>query len=321
MSTPARACRICGDRSDHPAWPAREMQFGMRETFTYFECQACGCVQIDEIPADLGRYYPSGYFSFRPWTKLSRDPVRRVVDPHRVRNAFGGDALGALVETVSKPLDYVDWVKRAGLGPSASVLDVGCGAGKTLVTMALGGFSPCVGVDPFIEQDLAYENGVEVRKLSLAQYAERRERLFDLIMFHHSLEHVLDPLADLRAAAGLLAPGGAIQVEVPVAGWAWEHYRGDWCDLDAPRHLHILTPRSMALLAGQAGLRVVETICNSNWGQFIGSERNRRDMAAVENRNPKALFSKAQLADFKRRTAELNAEGRGDRMAFYLKAA
>lgn len=319
MPTTDRACRICGDRSDHPQYPAREMQFGTREAFDYFECQACGCVQIDPIPEDLGRYYPSGYFAFRPWTKLSRDGFRKMVDPRRVRHAFGGDAVGALVEAVSKPLDYIDWVRRAGLGPDASVLDVGCGAGKTLVTMALGGFSPCVGVDPFIEHDLAYENGVTVRKLSLAAFAGRRERLFDLIMFHHSLEHVVDPLADLRHAVSLLAPGGCIQVEVPAAGWAWEHYRGDWCDLDAPRHVHLLTHKSMGLLAGQAGLTVTQTVCNSNWGQFIGSERNRRDIAAVENRRPKALFSKAQLAEFKARTAVLNAEGRGDCLTFYLK--
>jgi len=321
-NSPATACRICGDQRDHPRYPAREMQYGTRESFTYFECVACGCVQLETIPDDLGRFYPQSYFAFKPWHALSRDPVRRRVDPHRVRHSFGrGDWIGALADAVSQPLAYVDWLKRAGLGPEAAVLDVGCGAGKSLVCMALGGVATCHGLDPFIDEDLHYDNGVIVHKSTLADFAAAAPRLYDLVTFHHSLEHVVDPLADLRRAVSLLAPAGCVLLGLPVAAYAWERYRGDWCNLDAPRHIHLLTHKSVALLAADAGLKVRDQVCHSSAGQFIGSERNRRDLAAVECPKPRDLLTKAQIAEFTALAEQLNAEGRGDWMTYWLERA
>ena len=316
---PDPICRICGNATGNQRYSAREMQYGTRELFDYFECAVCGCVQLEVIPGDLGRFYPTTYFSFRPWRGLSKDPVRRFVDPHRVRRSFGArDWIGALAEAISHPLSYVDWIKRAGLGADAAVLDVGCGAGKTLICMALGGFSPCEGVDPFIEAELVYDCGVTVHKTSLADFAATATRTYDLITFHHSLEHVIDPLADLKLAKSLLSPGGCIMLGLPVAAYAWAHYRGDWCNLDPPRHIHLLTDDSMARLAAQAGLRIKDQVCDSNPGQFYGSERNRLDIPAIDRRKPKDLFSAAQIASFKQQTAQLNAEGRGDLMTYWL---
>lgn len=312
-------CRICGNADGNARYSAREMQYGTREVFDYFECDQCGCVQLESIPDDLSRFYPKDYFSFRPWRSLSRDPIRGFVDPHRVRHCFGAkDWLGQVAEAISHPLSYVEWIKRAGLGPDAAVLDVGCGAGKTLICMALGGFKPCEGVDPFIDQDLIYDNGVVVHKSTLADFAATTPRKYDLITFHHSLEHVVDPLADLRLAKDLLSPNGCIMLGLPVAAYAWEQYHGDWCNLDPPRHIHLLTNASMAILAEQAGLRIKDQVCDSNPGQFYGSERNRRDIPAIDRRKPHELFTPAQIAQFKQQTAWLNAEGRGDLMTYYL---
>ena len=40
------------------------MMFGHRDRFTAGECGRCGCVQLLDPPADLGRYYGPGYYSF-----------------------------------------------------------------------------------------------------------------------------------------------------------------------------------------------------------------------------------------------------------------
>src|SRR5689334_12260350 len=52
-------CRICGTRSGHRRYIAKEMMFGTREEFECFLCSECGCLQIQDIPADLSKYYPS----------------------------------------------------------------------------------------------------------------------------------------------------------------------------------------------------------------------------------------------------------------------
>jgi SAM-dependent methyltransferase len=298
------------------------MLHGTRETFDYFECGGCGCVQITEIPAELGRFYPEDYFSFRSLSALDRNLARRWIDPHRVRSGFGRrDVLGAAVDAVSRPLDYIEWLKEAGLGPDTSVLDVGCGQGKTLLCMALGGLRPCDGIDPFIDATIRYRSGATVHKLDLRAFTEASATRYDLIMFHHSLEHLVDPAGALSLAGSLLAPGGRILIVVPVAGSAaWELYRENWCNLDAPRHIHLLTRRAMEILAGAAGLGVLSARSVGGLSQFVGSERYRRDIPASDRRSDRALFTADELADFVRRTRSLNAEGRGDQMRFMLGA-
>ena len=62
-----RACRACGNAEGNTAHFPKEMMFGWREVFEYFECGRCGCLQIAEIPADLGKYYPrDAYYSYQP---------------------------------------------------------------------------------------------------------------------------------------------------------------------------------------------------------------------------------------------------------------
>ncbi len=299
------------------------MLHGTREGFDYFECAACGCVQITDIPDDLGQFYPADYFSYRDWSGLARNPVRRWIDPRRAAHRFGAkNALGVLAEAVSRPLDYLDWVADAGLGHDARVLDVGCGGGKSLVAMALGGFVAPRGVDPFIAGPIRYPLGVTIEKTSLEDFARGAPGAFDLIMFHHALEHLPDPVSALAAARALLSARGRILVVVPVAGsFAWRTYRENWCNLDPPRHLHLLTGPAMDILAGQAGLAVESRRSVGALSQFVGSERNLRDIAANDPRKDRDLFSRRELAQWRRRTLELNREGQGDQMLFYLRPA
>jgi hypothetical protein len=57
-----RLCRICNsDGLDLPI-ELREAMFGTGETFQYERCSNCGCLQIAEPPADIGRYYPACYY-------------------------------------------------------------------------------------------------------------------------------------------------------------------------------------------------------------------------------------------------------------------
>ena len=55
-------CKICTNSENNRAYQIREMMFGFRDEFTYFECARCGCLQIAEIPSNMDRYYPATYF-------------------------------------------------------------------------------------------------------------------------------------------------------------------------------------------------------------------------------------------------------------------
>ena len=54
------------------------------------------------------------------------------------------------------------------------------------------------------------------------------------------------------AAHDLLNKDGVLLVRVPLSSsWAWEHYRENWVQLDAPRHLYLHSVKSMEVLARQ----------------------------------------------------------------------
>src|SRR5690606_13809129 len=114
-------------------------------------------------------------------------------------------------------------------------------------------------------------------------------------------------------------------IRVPVAdSWAWRHYGTDWVQLDAPRHLFLHTRRSLDLLAADAGLVVERVADDSGAFQFWGSEQYRRDIPLRDPRsyavNPRASdFTAAQIREFRRRAADLNARGEGDQASFYLR--
>ena len=64
------ACAICDNRHGNSIHLAREMMFGLRESFRYLECAACGCVQLLEVPDDFATYYPPTYYSFASESRL-----------------------------------------------------------------------------------------------------------------------------------------------------------------------------------------------------------------------------------------------------------
>ncbi len=217
----------------------REMMFGTRETFPYVRCSSCGTLRIEAIPVDLGHHYPPQYHYGKladdvvPGGRLARQLVRLAVAPDLTGR---GSAVARLVRHIAPvPAGYARW--RASLQRWAvrsfdgGVLDVGTGrAPDRLVVLRALGFTNLLGIDPFIEKDLVV-HGVPVRKARLEDVTGS----FDLVWFHHSLEHVPDPRATLTAAVAVLAPGGRIVVRIPVMeSVLWDRYGTCWWELDAP---------------------------------------------------------------------------------------
>lgn len=306
-------CRICGAEGEMPHYDVAEMQFGSRERFRYFECFHCGCLQIAEFPTDIRRYYPPAYYSF------SRGPpshagLYRLLRETRDRYAYSGR--GHVGRILNRLFPYRfdgirEWLGVTRTTPTSRILDVGCGRGELLHDMANRGFRHLTGVDPFVESDIGYPNGVRV----LRQTIHEVEGSFDLIMFHHSLEHIPDQRETLRSAARLLAPCGWCLVRIPtVSSFAWAHYREDWVQLDAPRHFFLHSLESFRLLAEQAGLRLQEVRYDSSEFQFVGSELYRQGLSFFEGKR----FSRRQRARWRARARELNAQRAGDQAAFYL---
>jgi SAM-dependent methyltransferase len=211
------------------------------------------------------------------------------------------------------------WPDLYPRGFSTRILDVGCGAGSLLVALRNVGFTNLTGVDRFIEDDVQYGEGVKVMKGGLEDISGQ----FDLIMFHHSLEHLPDPLGALTDARERLSSAGRVLVRIPVAdSWAYAHYGIDWVGLEAPRHLFVYSRRGLRVLAERAGLVLERTIDDSTERQFWASELYRRGVQFQGSYDRWVdYFSADEIAHFRQAAVELNRRGEGDEAAFVLRAA
>jgi SAM-dependent methyltransferase len=314
-------CRICRNSTDNTGHTVREMEFGTREAFEYFQCPACGCLQIAEIPADMGRYYPPDYFAFDDTGRLGENRFRKFIDPRRVAAHRGENSLlGRLVSAVSKPLDYLEWIDGAGVGTHGRILDVGCGSGRLLLRMALGGFTRLTGIDPFIKTDIRYPSGVAVLKKDIIDLSREIREPFDLIMFHHSFEHMADPDGVLTAAARLLAPNGCLLIAIPVVdAYPWRRFGPDWRGIRAPRHFYLFSRKSMEILAARHGMAIHREVRTGNRSSLTESALYARGIPSNAPEKEKQIFSRKELQSFDREVAEMNRRKEGDTASFYLR--
>jgi SAM-dependent methyltransferase len=313
------ACRICCNTTGNRIFLASEMMLGSRDSFEYVECGFCGCLQLISPPGDISRYYPQDYYSFQP----SPTPIawKRWLRRAWARHSTGqGDPVGAAISAIRGPMIPREWTALTGVNPRSSVLDVGCGAGSALLRFHEAGFSRLEGCDPFIDHDRVVGGGIPIRK----RFLEEVTGTFDLVMMHHAFEHMPDPRAVMASVVKKINPGGWCLIRIPVASsYAWKTYGPDWVQLDAPRHFFLHTVASIALLAQQAGLRLVRTIHDSTEFQFWASEQYKLGVPLYDDRSymvnrTTSVFTAERLREYRRRAKELNAIGNGDQACFFL---
>jgi 2-polyprenyl-3-methyl-5-hydroxy-6-metoxy-1,4-benzoquinol methylase len=297
-----------------PEYRVREMMYGLRDKFRYVECTSCGCLQLVDPPTDWSRYYPAAYYSFQA-NPEQRSGLDHLLRKSRNRFVCTGEGLAGRLLTVLFPYRFGDlrsWITKFALDRDSRILDVGCGSGELLYDLSLAGYRNLLGVDPFITADRRYANGVAVLRCTIHEVSGE----FDLVMFHHSLEHVADQHETMASVARLLKPGGACLVRIPTCSSdAWERYRENWVQLDAPRHLFLHTVQSIEILGAAAGLRLVDTQWDSSALQFFGSEMYERDEPLTTG---SARFFRKEYRRGRRAAERLNAIGRGDQAAFYF---
>lgn len=314
-------CRVCGNENGNSSYVLREMMFGLREQFDYFQCAECQCLQIAQFPEDMTKYYPDNYMSFTlPLSVESSSFLRK--NARKLRNSylvFGKNSFGKIINDFI-PHDKLHLLARLNLSSDSSILDVGCGNGSLLCELSEIGINQVLGVDPYIAEDIAYDNGVKVLKKDIHTV----DGEWDLIMLHHVFEHLSDPLETLHSIKKHLSTDGTCLIQIPIVSKAWDVYKENWVQLDAPRHFFLHTPKSVSILAAKAGFYIEKTVYTSNDLQFWGSEQYIKDIPLRDEKsyevNPeKSIFSSEDIDLFKKEAERLNSEERGDTAAFYLK--
>jgi len=320
----ALACPICGIVGPHDAYRLREMMFGLREEFDYLLCRACGTLRIATVPADLGRHYPPRYHYGTLPRDLLPDPrwkrrvlTRLLVAPRVLQRGERGARWAA--RKISPPKGLAEWLPvfaTWGLRSfDGGVLDVGCGPipGR-LVALRAVGFTHLLGLEPFMHGDREV-HGVRVRRSRIDEVRGR----FDVVMFHHSLEHVPDPATDLATAARLLRRGGHLVVRTPVMGTdLWRRFGPHWWELDPPRHLFVFSRPGLEAIATRAGLELEAVVQETGYSEYIGSTQYERNIGMYEEGSwfvdrASSTISEEEVARFRELAAAANRDSEAGR--------
>ena len=275
-------CIICDAKGEFQTWLVREMLYGTRKEFEYFECPECKCLQISEIPKNLGDYYGEWYYSFHSNTD--------------------------------------EEYECNGKEKKGRILDVGCGDGKWLFEKAREGYRDLWGCDPFTDEDKNYGDVIKIKKSFIHDMSEYGE--FDLIHMGDSLEHVTDPVETMISARGLLRSDGRIEVSIPTwPNYAFDLFKTHWFQIDAPRHVFLPSVECMKILASKAGLEVESIEYDSNENQFLVSFFYEHNIPLIELSDKRVLeyFNVDQIFEVKKMVLIANHEKRGDHMKVTLK--
>jgi len=239
-------CLACGgELAAEPAIVGRDRLHGVPGAYAVHVCGECASATTLP-PADLAQlaaFYPGAYQPHAP----PAGPLAAVM------------VLVARARLRNWPLSELAAPGRA--------LDVGCGRGDLGAQLRARGWS-VDGVDPSAEAcAVARGRGIDARQ-GVLETLELPAEGYDAVIFSHSLEHVVDPRADLARAHGLLRPGGRVIVTAPNWGsWQRRRFRSCWFALELPRHRTHFTRRGLRAALEQAGFSEPRLATSSS---FIG---------------------------------------------------
>ena len=230
------SCPACGAAlPGEPAIRGSDRLHGIPGDFAVHVCPACRSGRTTPIvpTGRLGELYPQAYNAYAlPANRLARAAATGLFRWRYWRGLR------------RPPLEVLR--QR----PPGRLLDVGSGRGDLGVTLRDWDVT---GLEPSPDAcEEARARGVPTVQGTLTTATV--DGPFDAVVFQHSLEHVAEPLDDLRIARELLETGGLVVVSLPNFGsWHARRFGADWFHLDLPRHRSHFTAYGLATLLRRAG--------------------------------------------------------------------
>lgn len=205
-----------------------------------------GIIYVDPLPVeDLAHFYREEY----------RVSYKRTIEPkpkHILRAA----------RVCLERLKHSGGIVKSGM----RCLDIGAGGGEWVYFLKLlgcesFGVEPNSGYGTFAKDNY----GVEIF-LGMYQDSDFPLSSFDVLSLFHVLEHLDDPVADLRRMSDYLKPGGLFLIEVPDILFGGMRFEHKWHN----GHLFGYDELTLEAVAAMAGLRKVslETPGGNLFGVF-----------------------------------------------------
>lgn len=306
-------CKICGNSESLSFYNVRERQLNHGEKFQYMLCPKCMTLQLDQPLDDIGLYYDDSYYSFHAKSLKMMIP-RFFVKPIIAAAMKGFRSMGGGIPRLIRKVGFS--LYGTGAKFDDKVLDVGGGNGFEASFLKKNGFSDVTCIDKFCQKP-AYDN-IKFKKCEITQLDDGEK--FELITFNSSFEHMDNPHEVMEKVKNILSDNGICLIKLPIFGsTAWELYKENWYQIDAPRHYFLYSKKSMKYLCMRHGLKITKVFYNSGAGQFFISKHYRDTDLSLGDinkrfqalpRNKRKMYSRfAQIAD---------NEQSGDEAWFYI---
>jgi len=223
------ACPVCGHASARALF--------VRDGYAIHRCRDCALrfAAPRPSPADLDAVYAAGYFDSKGWVG---DPTS---DSAYMTRCWGEVA----------PLLHRRFPERGRL------LDVGCATGAFIAAAARDGWSVAGLEYSDAAAARAREAGLDVRAGILEDEPFAGET-FDVAGAWHVVEHLIDPVADLRRIRALTRRGGLLVLETPNDRSIGAKIRGErWAQIRPPEHINFFDRRALARALGLSAWKIV----------------------------------------------------------------
>lgn len=268
-------CLLCGAGGLELYRGLQDRLFGAPGIWNLAKCpnKNCGLIWLDPQPKieDIHKAYLN-YYTHSEKQKTPRGLLRTLISQvfHYLEDGylsrhFGSSKVTGFGQRMISDVLYLlpklrHAVVRSAMGicvqPGGRILDLGCGDGDSVASLnRLGWQAEGIDVDPDAVR-VAQSQGLKVTlgKLEAGGYPDD---YFDAVAMNHVIEHVHDPLALLQECRRILKPSGRMVITTPnVESLGHKIFRLCWVHLDPPRHLFLLSSRSLRALVEQSGFTV-----------------------------------------------------------------
>lgn len=284
-------CKVCGKDFESELYKAHEVRFGWGDEFDYVHCPHCNSVYIKEIPNDLGRYYSSEYYSLQDRDESYENSfLRRTARKYLLKYRINGkNPIGKLISRKEK--EAFQWIEPGMLNFNSSLLDVGCGTGRTILKLANSGFTNVQGIDPFLDHDILYHIGKQEVRIWKKDIQEVEEK-YDVITLTNVMEHLTDPHAAFKSFAKCMHKESILMMYLPVMSeFTWSYYGIAAHQFsDVPRHLFIYSVEALRTVAAMYNLTMVK--CKPYFYYKILSDVYGNMAPDIQNANKAELIQK-----------------------------
>jgi 2-polyprenyl-3-methyl-5-hydroxy-6-metoxy-1,4-benzoquinol methylase len=261
----------------------KEMSFGSRDKFNYLLCDACGSLSIVEIPKNIENYYsnyPNLNKTFNNLSFLNKIIYNYILSKNNYISKKLCESLNSYQSLSFKSIHPYKLTKKM------KILDVGCGNGEFIQHLNCLGYYNSKGIDPFFNPKNTTSN---VEQNDILNLNEK----FDLIMFHHSFEHIYNFFEVSKKISKLLNTDGLCIIRMPnIESFSFNRFKKHWDGIHAPFHIALPSTKGMNLLFKDSNLQLIEKRWEQPFHLIFYSLNHEIDIADFDELGSRNFFEK-----------------------------